>query len=1272
MKLKKRILSLMLTLVLLIGVLPVNTFADEGADTSDVPEVAETVTVTVNFVYEHNGAMVTSPWSAQIPKGGEFKTTVDVPAILNFSVDTGKSVLPSGVTYTPGENVADNGTLTFDLASVNEDLDVILYYKPENVDFTVNHYKQKVDSDAYELAEEVKGSGSVQAYAEFAVKEYEGFYCIGKPDVILSGDDAVIDVYYNRHYYTMQFDLDGGINGPAPAYAKYGTQFDLSVLGTPTRTGYLFAGWVDADGNEVTTVTLNGDVTYKAKWSAEAVNAEYKFVIWQQNANDDEYSYFNTITGNAMSGTTVYYKEAKCGLDQHVHSVDAGCYTMNCGHTVEHKHDNNCFKDCTTSVHIHADDCYACVEHDGHTVDCYPDSLTESARGVTWSKISYAEDSLYTEGFGYRLYEITKVVSRNQIENAVTYGNYTIYPNGEVWAASGNPFGSSDSFLKLIDGIWYVVTLNSSDSINYAEYRGEFNVTADSNTVTYVDSYGDTQSLEMNSVPECVSSDFDDTRVMSFYQAILDNIQPGEYTDGSNTYYVASDYSIWGKSKLANGAWFMKKLNGTWYAVTPSMPSTSSASYGWYDEEQYRHAFSGITDCTSADHTHGDGNCQFNSAVCDGNSHAHGDTCCKSNLTEHVHTDSCYTLACLLTEHTHTAENCFVENSYEFDETLWVLKETASGTVEPDGSTVINVYLDRKTYTLDFYYVNSETSTTYENHDSITARWGEDISERYKFITSKTVKQNTKWSQNPSGASPWTNYFGIMPVGGGTYYNSGYATSEGSMYYYGRDLNDNFQLIFQVDYVGGTSVTEEDYFEFEGYTLDKGSSSKVGALSAGAKIYYDRNYYFLYYMNGEGDTNHKVEYLLYQQSLAGYGEKYTPSAPPANSGLESDSEFVGWYKDPEGQVPFDFENTIMPSNNVTVYAKWVNRRYTVTTYLSAETTDLYAYDGYEGSQLVEKYNTPSIVPVDPPATEDGVFMGWYYLDDTQTEQRFSFNMAITKDYYLYPKFTKTYPVEYTVEYKYEDGGELKDAAPSETRTNMFGAEVTELAKTGDDLTYIPAADQGKYFPDATSKTVFLEADDIVITFLYTKPGSVPYKVKYVDVAGNLITEDANGNEIVNPVVKTTDHAIVTETYLPIEGYTPKQYQITQELVAKPDFEKGENTIIFVYGGANGSLRIKKAGVDTAKDGNAPFVFRVTGQGVSMEVVIYGNGEALITDLSSGEYAVEEITGYWRYTLDSSKTATVSGGTDAEVTFTNNRSNDNWLDDFASATNRFGN
>lgn len=71
----------------------------------------------------------------------------------------------------------------------------------------------------------------------------------------------------------------------APQF-QMGTPLDLNTV-TPTRNGYTFDGWYDADGKPVTTVSETATVT--AHWKANS-ETKYTVIHWQENANDDEYS----------------------------------------------------------------------------------------------------------------------------------------------------------------------------------------------------------------------------------------------------------------------------------------------------------------------------------------------------------------------------------------------------------------------------------------------------------------------------------------------------------------------------------------------------------------------------------------------------------------------------------------------------------------------------------------------------------------------------------------------------------------------------------------------------------------------------------------------------------------------------------------------------------------------------------------------------------------------------------------------------------------------
>lgn len=100
------------------------------------------------------------------------------------------------------------------------------------------------------------------------------------------------------------------------------------------------------------------------------------------------------------------------------------------------------------------------------------------------------------------------------------------------------------------------------------------------------------------------------------------------------------------------------------------------------------------------------------------------------------------------------------------------------------------------------------------------------------------------------------------------------------------------------------------------------------------------------------------------------------------------------------------------------------------------------------------------------------------------------------------------------------------------------------------------------------------------------------------------------------------------------------------------------------------LTIKKVVQDANLDPNQTFVFTVEGPNdFSMEVIIKGNGSTTITNLPAGDYTVTEDTGWsWRYTPSGNEL--IGNPERPEVTFSNTRTNDNWLDGNAYCENEF--
>lgn len=88
--------------------------------------------------------------------------------------------------------------------------------------------------------------------------------------------------------YTITYNLDGGTNPVDPAPKTSYTQFDEDyTLPTPTKTGYVFAGWYGAsDFSGLPTVVLGagsvGNKEYYAKWGASVT------VSWTVTKRDDK------------------------------------------------------------------------------------------------------------------------------------------------------------------------------------------------------------------------------------------------------------------------------------------------------------------------------------------------------------------------------------------------------------------------------------------------------------------------------------------------------------------------------------------------------------------------------------------------------------------------------------------------------------------------------------------------------------------------------------------------------------------------------------------------------------------------------------------------------------------------------------------------------------------------------------------------------------------------------------------------------------------------
>lgn len=364
--------------------------AKVAAAANDAPE---TCTIEIKYEFE-NGTQAAPSWTAKVAKGSDYSATITSPTVVGYA--------------------PDQETVEIVVKGIQKDETFYVTYKPALVDFTVKYYQQNVNDDKYSLFE----TKTKQGYTEKPVSEYEtgengfaanydGFTRLlydGTATIAADGS-TVVELYYDRNYYLMNFNLDGGY-GVEPIYARYGAPISV---GTPTKPGYSFDKW---EPTLPATMPVDGG-TYTAKWTVG--NAKYVIQYWQENANDDDYSYVEKVDKTGTVGTTVNgsndksyqgftYNNEKTDknvtikgdgstvvnvyYDRNVYTVTFPKGKLTCGKVEhEHSHDQCCTK---TSWHIHGygtlggcntGKCPVGYEHT-HDSRCYSDLVIEAKYGA--------------------------------------------------------------------------------------------------------------------------------------------------------------------------------------------------------------------------------------------------------------------------------------------------------------------------------------------------------------------------------------------------------------------------------------------------------------------------------------------------------------------------------------------------------------------------------------------------------------------------------------------------------------------------------------------------------------------------------------------------------------------------------------------------------------------------------------------------------------------------------------------------------------------------
>lgn len=445
---------------------------------------------------------------------------------------------------------------------------------------------------------------------------------------------------------------------------------------------------------------------------------------------------------------------------------------------------------------------------------------------------------------------------------------------------------------------------------------------------------------------------------------------------------------------------------------------------------------------------------------------------------------------------------------------------TNGATVAADGSSVVNVYYKRNTYTLTFkvdegiLFTKWVTKAEFKN-----VKYGADTS--------------PWWNQAPSG------YVWATSSSGGTYYSFPATMPNSDLTVYGTKQSGTTTINYYEDgtqnklkdtfTMAGTynNMTQEDFVDIPGFTYKNWKKNGNNYT-----VYYTRNSYKLDFNNANVIV--KSETIPYEKALSGYN--FTPGYPAK---LEAGAyKFDGWYTDPGCTNAVDWETAKMPYKNTVVYAKWAPVVHTVT-FAKTEGAEAEEIQQVNHNELAQDYTTTN---------GSYTFIGWFYKDANGVEHAFDLSMPVKHDMNLYAKWRTDVLVNYIIHYQLADGTPVAD----DTTGSAFVLETkTFEAKVGDAL-YADYAEG--YFPDVPSHSIKMENNQAnKFIFVYAPAKEVTYTVKYLEKGTNTQLHD--------PKTMETTKAVVTEIFEPVEGYAVDEYQKRLILTAG---EGATNEIIFWY------------------------------------------------------------------------------------------------------------
>lgn len=1082
----------------------------------------------------------------------------------------------------------DNETnlLKFNLNNVdsNNQLIYYVYYTAADVNYTVRYYFQDTVGDGYteitalSLSDKAK-TGSVFSDEALASmiddnpnlpENFEQGYKLlhAIPDMVAADGSTVFQVYFDREYYSMNFNLVDGF-GVDQIYERYGANI---TIGVPTKPGYTFNGWyeltVDSDSDGIPDQKANDapllnaanlpktigvqNRYYLADWIINAGATSYVIAYWAKEENGHQYLLGTKTVTDATAGVEVDGKDDLkadnvCGLASHQHTADCG----GCNHT----HTYSCISDRDFNGTTVSGNDKAVIDalENGN----YEDGCIYAIQNTTDRPPDYAERywlKLYING---QWYQPSGAVYANNMSNYVAGESL-----GEAWAGT---FSVKKYYIK--DSLLNCGHVHNESCYTYTcgleEHVHDSSCTLNVTHLVY---------------------DYADQNV----------IIEGDGTTVINVYYHHKEYTLrffYARSHEEGEDTIYEVVGGTTYYF--------GAYAGTYDPED---AWKSVPDLLMQTPP-------YNQDNNEGQLYQWGQVKNQPNLiTEYIDNSDLKTKYKLKEDtleangyiyyyfefvapfgadiseiwpvdkfepveiaekhnhsnHTNSQDptaNCKWEKAYF---SAWNGQKGVKYSEVNSNQTIKGAY-----QYLDEYLVFDDSIPGYADDTIVSylCYWvnGSNISWSYprEFAYDIYLEVDASDQQDLQAAYPTNNNELV------TYQGESYRRKDGIWY----RLFKEFSVFDNSDYdqkENQTKISIDGYEWVTTLTYNNGEKREDDDVP----IYH---YHFYYHLithqtitfKNEGVEIHTVTNepfgSLLKDSLVDFDWDLSKNfATYYPTTLEPGAYvFKGWCSTSpcSDATIVDLNTFTIPEEDVILHAYWVKNTYTVKFYESLNGDLLYQFggDGNENVKIphgtmIGSTKDNNALTVEDPTRDNDHFIGWFYVDGMTRKKYDPDHTPIKGDMEIFAVWEGTTPRDYTVNYVYEENGSTIQIADPTTGVARENSTKTFVAKAGSALY---SQYQTNYFPISQSHSIVIGESGNEYAFKYFHvDGELEYIIRYVDAAtgarlpinGSL----ADGTEIVDGEAKVkTTSSYVVHSYFPytdesdpnnIKYYTPDSYK----------------------------------------------------------------------------------------------------------------------------------